>query len=659
MPKEEKVPARAYNPSNKDQAAIHDSYVGYKDIWENVMTKSWRELNDRTLGTYIDDSRKRLNSYVLPREAQFPKKEPWMANVTTGSTRNKQRAFVGGVTRQLPLINITPIDHTDRDSVVRAEVIKELVRHSFVRHGNPEIDLFNQAWQCAGDGTIIIHDARIINSGEYKVVTDWDPITSQVKYETKTGVIEDYLKEEVIEPSRFFEKDPHCSKVQDQPRIMTVEYMDEGKFMKRYGKFRNARFVKTKGGMSQGETDTFFGKHWMERVQDNEIEVIKDYSVVTDTHRIIANGVLILDAPMLWGRKKKYYPFSKTYFEPFAVPFFRGNSLPNVLMDFQDVEDSATNSMLNKMYRGFEQPLLVGKENMQAFELADEWVTQDSKIYVDDVNKVKPAPVGNVTAGEMEMLKFVSQQLSMASVDAVQQGFGGSSSTAREIVIANEHAEEIKGIFFTMLKDLWLQKTRIRAINILMNYANPIVENGKKVYPSYVVPNAKLSTGGTGSMEIRIADKKELERLDKTRGFTEDGKRFNQLDVEEEKATMTTGVKTEIVAIPPTYLDEFEFDIEIQTQSLARQGKALDMALSEEKMMKIANLFPEKFQDPKTREILFEELLRNYNDDPNKYQGGQQMPQMPMEGEEQAPSELMSEIAEPTKTLPQLTGASA
>lgn len=64
-------------------------------------------------------------------------------------------------------------------------------------------------------------------------------------------------------------------------------------------------------------------------------------------------------------------------------------------------------------------------------------------------------PIAGVTTAELQMLQVVSNQLAMSTVDALQQGFSGTGSTAREIVIANEKAAEMKGIFFTMLTDLW------------------------------------------------------------------------------------------------------------------------------------------------------------------------------------------------------------
>jgi len=647
-----------YSPGREDAEAISSVYVEFDGMLEDSLQRSFPVLNDRTPKEMIDQSRQRLNSYILPRESQTPKKEPWEANVFTGTTRNKARAFASSVSRNVPDIVIEPRDRMDRDAVVRAEVLKELVRHSFIRYGNPEVDLFNMVWACLSDGTVIVRDTRIVNQGKYREITEWDPVTSKVKFEEKEGVIEDRQVFEILDPMRVLEKDPFCPRIQDQPRIQTVEYMDRSVFMRRFGRYKNAKHVKTASMLREGETDSFFTEAATKRIGKDRVELLMDYSVPEDTYRIVANGVLVFDSPMLWGRKKKIYPFAKAYFEPFSVPFFRGNSLANVMMDFQDIQNALVNSMLNKTFRSVEQPLLVNKSNMQSFELSDEWVTQDRRIYVDDINGVKPMPVGQITDGEVRMLDYVGQELSLSSSDALKQGVSGSGSTAREIVIANENSDRMMGLFYTMIKDLWLQMVRIRSVSTLMTYAMPHMEGKKRAYPSHTIPKAKLSTGETGTLEIRISDRATIDRKRQRAGVDESGREFNRIDVEEERARMETGNRTEILYVPPDYLDDFTYDIDIMTASLARSGRALDMAMAEEKMLNVAKLFPQKFQE--NSDVFFADFMRQYNDNPDKYSGSQPSQTVPqaMPGAQGGQSQLAQQIMSPTQSLPNLSTTS-
>ena len=151
--------------------------------------------------------------------------------------------------------------------------------------------------------------------------------------------------------------------------------------------------------------------------------------------------------------------------------------------------------------------MLVGMANKDAMEIEDEFVTGDTRIYVDDINQVKPMPIAGVSQSEFNMLKYISQELSLASVDALQQGVGNSGVTAREIVISNEKANELKGVFFVMLKDLWLQKTRVRLVNLLGRYSNPNTlgkligeEDAQEYLRTFSVPHTPLSTGEIGTL---------------------------------------------------------------------------------------------------------------------------------------------------------------
>ena len=52
------------------------------------------------------------------------------------------------------------------------------------------------------------------------------------------------------------------------------------------------------------------------------------------------------------------------------------------------------------------------------------------------------------------MIKWVSSGIDLGTVDENQQGIASRGTTAREIVIANENAKRLKGLFFMFLTDL-------------------------------------------------------------------------------------------------------------------------------------------------------------------------------------------------------------
>lgn len=632
--------------AEKKRAVTEFVYQEYDWMNREVMQKLYPEFNDRTLKQFLDDSQKRANGYVYSRESQD--KEPWQANVFTGTTRNKTRAYVGSVSKTPPQLRMVATDSENRTSAERAEVMQNLIKHSYLYCQNPEKDIFDDGWDCAIDGTIVKQDGYMLIKDEVEVVKSYDPTTGKIEVEKSEQVIEDRPFEQSVNVNDFLIRDPFCSDVQEQPAVIMAQRMTLDDFMYEFGKYPDAKLVKTYANITEGERDLFFGPKWSDQVNKDRVLVLRYYRKKGDKkgYKVVANGVLIVDSPLLWGRKKKFYPFAKTVFEPFANrKFFWGNSLPNVMMAHQDTENSLVNSMLDKTTRSVEQPMLVSMENKDSLELEDEFVTGDTRIYVNDINGVKPMPVAGVTRAEISMLNDVSQRLSLASVDALQEGYSQSGVTAREIVIANERSAEIKGIFFMLLSDLWLQKMRLRTLSIIMFY--------QRVGKRYNVPNVELSGGQQGTLQVRVGDEAMMAEAGKTKGYSPDGKPFNALDVEEAELSLK-GTPTEILIIPPDYLDDWEYELEIMTETVYQRGKSLDMALENEKLTTVSTLFPEIFMANKAK--FFSRLIRNYGDAPEAYDMAEAAPGAMPGAPGQMPTPVMDQVGAPAKSLPALAG---
>jgi len=188
-------------------------------------------------------------------------------------------------------------------------------------------------------------------------------------------------------------------------------------------------------------------------------------NVYTDKYTVVANGVELYNGPMLWSdittynMGRKVYPFAKTIYEPFATgEFFYGNSLPNSAMGETDVINTLYNSALDKEYRSFVPPILVGMINKDQMDLEDEVVAGDTKIYVEDVNQVQVMPIRGISDSNVKMIDLISNNLDLTTLDAQQQGQAQQYVTARASVAADERARQLKGVFFMFMEGLWLRR---------------------------------------------------------------------------------------------------------------------------------------------------------------------------------------------------------
>lgn len=563
------------------------------------------EYGDRTLVEYINDSNLRLNGNTPTREAQG--KEEWQNNLFNPITRVKMKAIIAGVALSVPEQSYKAVNKDGIYSSQRAELTKQLVRHSRLK-GNPQLDVFFEAWQTAAEGTVVKFDGYLKQRGKRRFITSYDPATGKVEWKEEEVDTEDCAVDQLVQLSEFFIWDFHIYDVQDQPKVAWVQHYNKSTLEAEFGKYANFKHVHDKAEIQQFRftAKTYFLDRWANRVEDHDdYEVIRYFNKLEDRYEIWCNGVPLLLAPLVWGKAKKMYPFSKTIFEPFVgQAFFYGKSFPSVIEGIQDVDNTLINSILDKMYRGLDPAMLIGLENKDIFDLEDELITQDNKIYVPNIQAVKPMPVPQVSQSEIALLEYMAKQGDLASVDVSQQGQTGKGVTAREIVIADERARELKGIFYMFLEDLWLQKTRIRILTIRMHYMTPKVQRVigkdglqklKPMFTNFNVPDVEFSDGTMGTLGVQVAKTKN------------DMLSVPQIEAREQ-AMQENGVNFKQIAVTSDYLDEWE--IEVTTESVANKDRITKEANFEGEVRMMVTLFPEWFADNK--ELYLKEGLSIY-----------------------------------------------
>jgi len=613
-----------YTPTKEQLDRIKFVYDERADMIEK-RDQSYVQFNDRTLKEFIDDSEKRLNAYVLDKGSQG--KEDWQANFATRAYANKAKALLAATARDLPDMHFKAVNNDDQFDHFAADIAKNLVRHSYYQ-GNPQEDLFFLAWSNVGHGTVLSCEDIQKNVYQKARIKSFDLLTGDIEEELleKESYGEPYSYE--VPLMNLLIKNFYIRDIQEEPAIiMESFYADRERFDVIYGKYPNSERVKNLADIKVSEHDTYFHKAWSEGCVDNRgflvTRYMNKYKGRRGAYRIVANGVELYNGPMLWTditRKnmgRPAYPIAKTIYEPFAnTDFFYGNSLPNSAMGEGDVLNTLYNTSLDKQYRAMVPPLLIGMVNKDMLDLEDEVVAGDTKIYVDDISQVKQMELKGITDSDVKMIDLISKGLDLTTLDPQQQGVPQKYVTARAAVAADERARQLKGIFFMFLESLWLQKVRLRLPNILLTYNMPklveiIGEDGStkliQKFQTFNVDRAELSDGARGTLGVEFRPKEEMS-----------DKKAMRMDVEaEEERNYLAGKPYEKVILPYGYLDNLSFDIEIVPESLWQSSQAINMAMAIEKISLINKVFPEYFAENK--ELLFRDLIKNYNDDAGRY----------------------------------------
>lgn len=621
-----------YRPSEKTLEARESAYKDYH-LMRKQRDRTYKQFNnsegDRTLIQFVDDSEKRLNGYTPGRSEQ--NKEEWQSNYFDPMTRNKVRAFVAGVALTLPDLHYKAVNKGGIFSMKRAEVIKQLVRHSRLIGQNPQLQMFFEGWEAAGHGTVIKYDGYLKKKTKVKLITSVDPETGEVEFEESEQVVEDRPLDLFVPIPELYIWDFYIFDIQEQSKLIWAQKYNKEMLEYEFGHLPNYKFVKDKQAIRKLTelASTFYYEAWSDRVEGNDdFEVVRYYNKVEDRYEVWVNGVDLIRAPLLWGRKAKKFPFSKTILEPFEGPhFFYGKSLPSIIEGIQDVDNTLRNTIVDKAYRSLTPPMLVGLMNKDLLEVEDEFVNQDNRFYVPDVNQVKPMPFEGISQGDLAMLEMIARSGDVASLDLSQQGIQGKGVTAREVIIADERARQIKGAFYMFLEDLWVQKTRLRILNILTNYSQPKIEKvaGKEEFKEILqilsVPDVDLADGTKGTLGIQIASSKEQRKTMRERKITPvDLFTVPQIEAREQ-IMKEQGVNYKLVAMTSDYLDDWEFDFVVVPASIINQDRIRKQTEVLEKQQYVAQFFPDWFVANKEKYLnegleLYGDSIENYKQPP-------------------------------------------
>ena len=613
--KEEDVVITTYNPTKAEMSVISETYKMVEELVE-ARNKSYPEFNDRTLVQFIDDGDKRLNAYVLPKDAYDPPKEDWQANAPLPTIRNKTKKILAGYSLQVPEMTAVAYGESQLLDVQRADTAKWLIKGSYQQEENSVLENFWEAWECFRAGTVIKYEGYLKTRYKQKFITSYDIVTGEIEFDEKEVDVDDKCISFLMPITEFYPRDFSIHDVQDQPDQAWIRYVDKKVFKYEFGHYKNAKHVKTKGEWGKGDPESFYNKEkWTSRAAGDKIEVVRYYNKYEDSYIIIANGILLLEAPLLWKiNGRKVYPFAKTILEPFVSKnFFYGNSFANIMMSQYDLYNTTFNTMSDKQFRSMIKPLLVGRVNQDSFDLEDEIITGTTKINVEDVSQVKEMQVEGINNSDVMFLKIIAQGLE-ETAPSLTDIMGNKQATAREIVIAEEKLREMKVLYNEMMVDLWRQKCALRLSNIQLNYPQPrkIAEKNDKgkvvetlLYRTFVIENAVLdqATGEMGVMAIQFRDIKEADRK----------KVAEDIAVEEEMMKQQ-GINYKKNIFPTDYFDNYRIQIEIVSDSVIRASMAGMQSKFLEKMDTIAKLFPQIFV--MNQREYFEEFSRAFGENP-------------------------------------------
>lgn len=571
----------------------------------------------RSFNNMLDDSEALGNIFTPSRDEAG--KGSWQsnANVAGAEVRAKMRAIAAGVGLKVPDMSFGAVDKNGLQSAKRAEIFKHIVKETY-SYGNPALNAFLETWGMLGHGVVFEYEGYQTGGAMQEVVDSFDTLTGEVKTRKEYVKMDGRPFNVLINPQEFYWWNMFIRDIQDQPRLAWVQKYTKREVEMEFSKYPNYKFLRSKSEvqMLQLQESAFF-KEWGQRVDDEEYEIVRTYSKEDDGstnklkgYEIWINGIPMLRCPLLWqkGRnKEKIYPFAKEVPEYMVNSnFFVGLPFPIIMEGYADNKNMLVNSLVDKVARGLDPLKLVGLQNRDLLDVESEIHSEDSTIYVPDIAAVKFMDHPQVNQGELMLMQMLDKGIELISIDRAQQGqVTASRKTAREVVVADQRAQEVKATLFLSLENLWFQKTGLRVGVILSHYLKDKAAADTIKGQIISIKDYTFGDNTRGTLDIHVYKTK--------------GKAFDQKEIEaREMAMKEQGINYKLISMPVSYLDDWQMDFKIVPASL----KAKDRVAEEDEVMGeievLAKLNPQFVAaniDKYTSEIL--ELRGHYIDEYN------------------------------------------
>jgi hypothetical protein len=649
---EETTPTFDNPNSPAEQAEVLRILERVNKMYEN-QSRNWHEFNDRSLKYYCDDNERRINNYVEPRGEDI---DDWQTRGFEGITREKMFAFVSKVAMRRPDYRFKAVDKSGFVDRIVSEVSKDIYDYTWNLEDPVGMDFFLDAWQAAGMGTVIRYEGIEQIEEIDEDFESYDVKTGEIKGLTETVRMSDInCRARRIKPLNFLIGDWYEPDVQRQPYLTEIADMSREQFDYLFGGYKHAEEVPHLEEIRSEWPEAFYAEQW-NNVNVDRVRVIHYYEKAKRTkYRVIANGVLILATP--FPRKDKKYPFSKGIFKLFAnEKFFWGKALPDEIASDQDLYNSFKNMVMDRAILYVQRPLI----GTNLTEIENDIFRPNGILNVKGgaLTTMDYEAPGNA---DIQILEYLRGSVDYQTSDSTQSGQAGSGSTAREIVIADENARKLMGVFRLFLEDFDLRAAKLRVGNIMQFFFEPtklkdlIGEEDTKeldlVYRSFSLENRYLSDKKKGTRMINVVGKKEdLPTKDELDG--------------EEMASKAQGYEMEKLVITSEYIKNFNVDLMIIPESSFEQSRSLELALETDYIQTVAQFFPNQFQQ--YSDLLFNEYNDVYEKDTSDFEKIQKnqlsspspsAPAEPAPGSKPGPSvsQQISETEAPS--LAQLTGA--
>ena len=577
----------------KDEVITNTLLKEYEDFakMRQLHTRPFNQFNSafdgklRSLQEYIEYSFAKLNQFIeIPEDS-----EEYEIHLALPNIRNKLMAILARLSAQRMKIEIHPQNADQENDRIISMVMDHLMTWAD-EVSEHEVAHFNWMFETVLKGTGILCEDYYRYTREVPDIKIYNPQTGKSEWKKKK-IIEEGLKSFVVPLEEFYIWNIREPKIEKQHKIVWMTITDYENFQQTFKNYPKVKEV-LKG--AEIKEEVFFKEH-LEQLSDMGVQIMRIFNQTDNTFKIIANNIELTEEnnpnPFHHGKA----PFARAIYEPIQTDFFYGKNLPDKLGNLSDAINQLFADLFNRNQMILKAPLMA----KWGTTMQDTVYRPDSVFWYEG-EKPERMEIGGNSQDTDRLFNILQDQLNLSSVSPVNQGQVGSGSTAREVLLAQENANELMNMFLRFME--WGEKERapLRLSNIIQfllksDIVDKVVgRDGQELGRIFFQHKTTLQNGKVGTREIRIKPQKHItppEVLVK-----------EQL---EEK---------EIYEISLELIKSLKYYIRIIPNSSLKISKALQKALDQEYTITMMQAFP----DLVNRRALAEDLTENFDKNPSR-----------------------------------------
>ena len=586
-----------------------------------VRNKPYRLFNSaydgtlRDLNQYIDYSQGKFNQYI-----EYPADtEEYEIQLSLPNIRNKMMAILARLSSQRMKAEFFPQNSSHKVDKIVTDYLRDVFEWSDDKSNH---DVVNFYWmlETAMKGTGILLEDYFKYTRVIKDIKETKEDGSSVW--KKRDIVEDGLQAYVLPLEEVYIWNIREPNIQKQHKVYWASTMPLADFKHR---FRN--YPKTKDvipGGSLALDDKSFFNEYLNNVPEGHVQVLHMWSAELDEFKIIANNEELTEEDNPIPFKHKKIPLVKNIYEPIAADFFYGKAFPDIVGNISDSIDQLFNDLFNLNQLRMKAPILA-----QTGTVLSDVIWRTDNVVEYDGEKPEQMKVSGGGNDVDRLNNILFGQLNDSSVSPVGQGQVGSGSTAREVVLAEEHANERMNMFLRFME--WGEKDRadMRIKNILQFFTRPLIGQHvaeEKNYRVFVQNNVSLNNGTIGTREIRFKPAEQITPPAVLEKLQRDDLEIIEMDID--------------------FIRNLDLYTRIIPNSSVKMSEALRKALTMEFTQGMVTFFPDLTNRPE----LAVEYVRDYDKNPDK---------LIKKLEEQKSPEEQFEMMFGQGVQPALSGASA